>query len=118
MPKQRLTKETRATYRIRKPGKATSATEKITLRWSEIASAGEPLLLKRNGEPMAVVIKYSDYRRLKLVRTGRRGKSVHARKEPWKKELAAMAADSEIQRELGLINREFAQTESDGLEKI
>ncbi len=33
-------------------------------------------------------------------------------------QLAAMASDPEIQRELKEINEEFAQTESDGLEEI
>lgn len=36
--------------------------------------------------------------------------------EDWDEHLDAMAADPEIQREIAAINREFEQTEMDGLE--
>lgn len=35
----------------------------------------------------------------------------------WETDLSAMAADSEIQRELDLINAEFATAEADWLER-
>lgn len=35
----------------------------------------------------------------------------------WESDLAAMAADPGVQRELGRINAEFGSTEADGLEK-
>jgi hypothetical protein len=38
------------------------------------------------------------------------------REEDWLSELSAMAADPEVQRELGHINREFSAAEMDGLE--
>jgi len=37
--------------------------------------------------------------------------------DDWDAQLDAMAADPEIQRELAAINREFANTEMDGLEQ-
>jgi hypothetical protein len=36
--------------------------------------------------------------------------------DTWETGLSAMAADPEIQRELGRINQEFSTTETDGLE--
>jgi hypothetical protein len=37
-------------------------------------------------------------------------------KDTWESDLAAMAADPEVQRELSRINAEFGVTEADGLE--
>ena len=39
------------------------------------------------------------------------------RRDTWEAELAAMAADPEMQRELNRINAEFSTAEADGLEK-
>lgn len=41
--------------------------------------------------------------------------SVSGRQDTWDAELAAMAADPEVQRELNCINTEFHATEADGL---
>ena len=38
------------------------------------------------------------------------------RREAWEADVAAMAADPEVQRELSRINAEFGTTETDGLE--
>lgn len=38
-------------------------------------------------------------------------------RDTWEADLSAMAADPEMQRELKHINREFASTEADGLER-
>ena len=43
--------------------------------------------------------------------------TVSGRRDPWEADLAAMAADPEMQRELNRINAEFATTEADGLER-
>jgi hypothetical protein len=45
-------------------------------------------------------------------------KTTWAGRVAWESELAAMAADPAIQRELQTINEEFAITESDGLENL
>jgi len=37
--------------------------------------------------------------------------------DAWESDLAAMAADPAVQRELGRINAEFCVTEADGLER-
>ena len=42
--------------------------------------------------------------------------SVSADRDGWEADLAAMAADPQIQRELSRINAEFGVTETDGLE--
>jgi len=38
-------------------------------------------------------------------------------RDTWESGLAAMAADPEVQREIGRINAEFGVTEADGLER-
>jgi hypothetical protein len=43
--------------------------------------------------------------------------AVSARRDTWEVDLSAMAADPEMQRELGRINAEFSTTETDGLER-
>ena len=43
--------------------------------------------------------------------------AVSGRRDTWEADLAAMAADPEMQRELSRINAEFGVTEGDGLEK-
>ncbi len=42
--------------------------------------------------------------------------AVSGRRDTWETDLATMAADSEMQRELSHINAEFKITEADGLE--
>ena len=41
--------------------------------------------------------------------------AVSGRRDSWEADLAAMAADPEMQRELSRINAEFSATEADGL---
>ena len=43
--------------------------------------------------------------------------TVSNRRDTWETDLAAMAADPEMQRELHRINIEFSVTEADGLER-
>ena len=43
--------------------------------------------------------------------------AVSARRDTWEADLAAMAADPEMQRELNRINGEFSVAEADGLER-
>lgn len=43
--------------------------------------------------------------------------AVSGNRDTWEADLSAMAADPEMQRELNRINREFATTEADGLER-
>ena len=43
--------------------------------------------------------------------------AVSGRRDTWKADLTAMAADPQIQRELSRINAEFTATEGDGLER-
>ena len=43
--------------------------------------------------------------------------AVSGPRDTWESDLATMAADPEMQRELSRINAEFSVTEADGLEK-
>ena len=45
---------------------------RVMLRWSDIESATEPIVLEKDGQPAAVVIKYADYRRMDAARAERR----------------------------------------------
>jgi hypothetical protein len=52
-----------------------------------------------------------------LERLIHRVRETVAGKDTWESDLAAMAADLQVQRELSRINAEFAVTEADGLER-
>ena len=51
-----------------------------------------------------------------LERLVHRARMTVAGGDTWESDLAAMAADPEVQRELSCINAEFSVTEADGLE--
>ena len=63
--------EAKAPYRVRRKAAARSSPQ-VRLRWSEIESATEPIVLERNGRPVAVIIKYDDYQQMGTGRTQRR----------------------------------------------
>jgi PHD/YefM family antitoxin component YafN of YafNO toxin-antitoxin module len=73
--KPKSVKETRTTYRPKRQTSARSASAKITLRWRELESATQPIILERDGQPVAVVIKYADYQRLDKIQIERRQKA-------------------------------------------
>jgi hypothetical protein len=54
-------KETRASYRAKRKSAAKPRPTKITLNWADVESAAEPIVLERNGRPVAVVVKYSSW---------------------------------------------------------
>ena len=120
--------ETRTRYRAKRRSVAAKLpVEKITLHWAEIERATEPIILERNGQPVAVVVKYADYQWWGVARTQRHLEQVRAHaptiaaeeaESILESQLTAMAADPEIQNELRAINRAFALTESDGLGKV
>ena len=70
--KPKAIKETRAGYRVRRKRTTKSVATKVALRWAEIENLTQPVVLKRNGEPVAVVIKYADYQRIGASRAERR----------------------------------------------
>ena len=59
-----------------------------------------------------------DEQLLLIERVAQRIREEMAKQHAFEKQLAAMAADPEIQRELRKIDEEFAVTESDGLESL
>jgi hypothetical protein len=59
-----------------------------------------------------------DEQLLLIERVAKRIREEMAKQHALEKQLAAMAADPEIQRELRKIDEEFAVTESDGLESL
>jgi predicted nucleotidyltransferase len=65
--KRKKVKEAKTPYRARRK-LATKPAEPAPLRWADIDAATEPILLKRAGEPVAVVIPYADYLRLENAR--------------------------------------------------
>jgi len=76
---------------------ATSALSEIENRFAQLPTEAQLSLLERL---------------VHRVRAGLAGS-----RDPWEAELSAMAADSEVQRELRRINSEFSPAEADGLEK-
>jgi len=71
MPKAKgkQTKEARTVYHARRaPAKRRPKPDDVAARWSEIEAAAEPIILKRNGQPVAVVVSYADYLRLENAR--------------------------------------------------
>ena len=105
--KRKRINETQTGYQAkRKPATVKSSAATITLRWTEVEHASEPIVLKRNGEPIAVVVKYADYYK------------PNAGENDWSQAIADMAADPEIQNELRQIQEEFAVTEGDRLEGL
>ncbi len=61
--KPKSIKESRAPYRAKRRRASKARSPQITLRWADIEKLREPILLKKDGEPVAAVVKYSDYKR-------------------------------------------------------
>ena len=73
MPTKRSkAKEAKAPYRAKRKAAVVRSRAKVMLSWTEIEGATEPIVLERNGRPMAVVIKYADYRQMGSARAERR----------------------------------------------
>ena len=68
--KQKRAKEAKAPYRAKR--KVAPPPARVILRWTEIENAREPIILERNGKPVAVVIKYADYQQMDTARAERR----------------------------------------------
>ena len=67
--KRKQVKEAKAPYRVKRaPSTAKPALEGVVVRWAEIENAAKPIVLERDGEPVAVVVKYDEYQRLENVR--------------------------------------------------
>lgn len=54
-------KETRASYHAKRKSAAKPRSTKVTLHWADVESAAEPIILERDGRPVAVVVKYSSW---------------------------------------------------------
>jgi|GEM_PF-391514 len=65
--KRKRVKETKAAYRTRRALPKREADD-AAVRWSEIEVASEPIILRRDGQPVAAVMKYDEYLRLENVR--------------------------------------------------
>jgi hypothetical protein len=71
MPKRASrVKETRTPYRARR--KPASKVPAVTLKWTEVENATEPIVLERDGQPVAVALKYDVYWQLDAARLERR----------------------------------------------
>jgi PHD/YefM family antitoxin component YafN of YafNO toxin-antitoxin module len=74
--KPKRVKEAKTPYRARrKPTRAKASPAQVTLRWSDIEQAIEPVMLERDGQPVAVVLRYDEYQRLDAERAERREKA-------------------------------------------
>lgn len=62
-PKQ--VKETKTEYDVQSKS---AETEQISVPWAEIENADAPIVLQRDGEPLAVIVKYDEYLRLENAR--------------------------------------------------
>ncbi len=59
--KRKQVKEVKAPYRAKRASSTEeSAPEGVTVRWAEIENAAKPIVLERDGEPVAVVVKYDE----------------------------------------------------------
>jgi predicted nucleotidyltransferase len=68
MPTKRSqVKEVQAPYRARRAPKKPAA-EAVRVKWADIESATAPIVLERNGEKFAVVLKYDEYQRWESAR--------------------------------------------------
>jgi PHD/YefM family antitoxin component YafN of YafNO toxin-antitoxin module len=75
--KHKSVKEARATYRPKRKRTAKSPATKVTLRWAEIEGTTQPIVLEKDGQPVAVVLKYAEYQRLGAAQTEHRQKAWH-----------------------------------------
>ena len=77
MPAKRTqAKEIKAPYRTKRKA-AVKPPERVMLRWSEIENAAQPIVLERDGQPVAVVMRYADYQQMDASRAERREAAWH-----------------------------------------
>ena len=69
--KRRHAKETKTPYRTKRKTSIKPPVQ-IMLRWADIESATEPIILERDGQPAAVVIRYADYQQMDAASAVRR----------------------------------------------
>lgn len=70
MPSKRpRVKEAQAPYQIRRnPASKKPAPETVTVQWTDIESSTAPIVLEKDGRPVAVVLKYDEYQRWESAR--------------------------------------------------
>jgi len=62
-------KETQTPYRVRRNSAAKKpAPETVTVPWADIETATAPIVLEKDGQPAAVVLKYDEYQRWESAR--------------------------------------------------
>ncbi|MBI3240898.1 MAG: hypothetical protein HYZ49_01200 [Chloroflexi bacterium] len=59
--KPKRVKEAKAPYRAKRKSPAKSHSTRVNLRWADVESATGPIILERNGRPVAVVVKYANW---------------------------------------------------------
>ena len=70
--KQKSVKEVRANYRAKRKRATKKPPAKVTLQWADVENASQPIVLEKDGQPVAVVLKYADYPRLGVTPAERR----------------------------------------------
>lgn len=72
--KPRRAREQTAPYSVPRKKSRPASKTKITVAWQDLDTAATPIVLERNGEPAAVVLRYADYQRLTRANTKSRQK--------------------------------------------
>ena len=57
-------KETKAPYRAKRKPTPKPHAARVPLQWAQVEKATQPIVLERDGVPIAVVLPYAQYRRL------------------------------------------------------
>ncbi len=70
--KRKAVKEPRMAYRAKRKAGPRLSTGTIGLQWAEVENATQPIVLEKDGQPIAVVLKYADYQRMNAVGAERR----------------------------------------------
>ncbi|MBI5290552.1 MAG: hypothetical protein HY872_01585 [Chloroflexi bacterium] len=70
--KRKAVKEPRVAYRAKRKAGPRLSTGIIGLQWAEVENATQPIFLEKDGQPVAVVLKYADYQRMNAGRAERR----------------------------------------------
>ncbi len=75
--RRKAVKESHVACRAKRKAGPRLSTGTIGLQWAEVENAAQPIVLEKDGQPIAVVLKYADYQRMNAVRAERRRTAWH-----------------------------------------
>ena len=100
-------KESKPAYRAKRKAAPKPRPARVPLQWAQVEQATQPIVLERDGQPIAVVVPYTQYRRLTETRLQAWREldellaRVHARTEPF--------APEEIEADITLARKEVRE---------